>query len=138
MRGVDEVVEAVRKLKPTAEDGRCAWQTIIDKSCTLTTWRADRLELAENGLKGYLKSFIIFMSVVIVVGTLFLSQAELWLHLFIVCATVAGLVGLYMILIDVDRPFSGPWNINQKLLDAIMEKLAGENKELLKVIDEYN
>jgi len=137
VRGMDEIVEAVRELKPTAEDGRCAWQTIIDKICDLTTQRMDRLELAENGLKGYLKSFLIFMSVVIVGATLFLSQAALWLHLFIVGATVAGLVGLYMILIDVDRPFSGVWRINKKLLDAIMEKLAGENKELLKVIDEY-
>ena len=122
-RGVGEIIKAVKKLKSTAKDGQSAWEKIVDKICDLTSRRTDRLELAESGLKGYLKFFLIFMSLVIVGGTIFLDLAELWLHLFMVCATTAGVVGLYMVLIDVDTPFTGFWHIDETLLDYIKEKL---------------
>jgi hypothetical protein len=133
-----EIVKTVGELNPIAEVGSCAWQTIIEKICNLTSRRTNRIELARNGIKGYLKVFIIFMSLVIAGGTLFLIGAVEWLHLFIVWTTVAGLVGLYTVLQDVDTPFSGIWKLDKKLLDAVMKKLAGDDEELLNVMAEYH
>lgn len=136
-RGVRELIRAVRDLRSDSGGECCASQAVVDKICDLTTQRTERLELAENGLRGYLKFLLIFMSVVIFGGTLALTIAQFWLHLLMVWATIGGLVGLYMVLEDVDRPFSGFWRIDSALLDCAMDKLVTSDDGLLGEREKY-
>ena len=123
--GIIEILDNVKKLDNNNDIKKSVREKLLDRICDLTNWRTNRLELAEGGLQGYLKVFVVFMSTVIVTGTILLEKASLGLHMFMVCATTAGVVGLFMVLSDVDHPFSGIWQIDKNLLKAIHDKLRG-------------
>ncbi len=120
---IDKILGNVKELKACNEKKQIVWEKILGKVCDLTSWRTNRLELAEGGLKGYLKVFVGFMSAIIIIGTILLELATLELHMFMVFATTAGVVGLFIVLYDVDSPFSGIWQIDENLLKASLDKL---------------
>lgn len=120
---ISQMINANKELTIRYSSETCAKQKLIDKTCELTSLRTDRLELAENGLKGYLKFFLIFMSFITILVTIFASQGERIPQLLMVWATIAVIVGLFMILDDIDHPFSGQWRIDRKMLDSLEKKL---------------
>ena len=120
---ISQMINANKELTVRYSSETCAKQKLIDKTCELTSLRTDRLELAENGLKGYLKFFLIFMSFITILVTIFASQGERIPQLLMVWATIAVIVGLFMILEDIDHPFSGQWQIDKKMLGSLEAKL---------------
>jgi hypothetical protein len=121
--GIDKIISNAQKLDTRNTIYKSVWEKLLEKICDLTSWRTNRLELAEGGLKGYLRLFVFFMSAIIIIGTILLEVATPELHIFMVCATTAGVVGLFIVLWDVDRPFSGIWLIDENIINAALEKL---------------
>jgi len=134
-RGVRDIIASVRKLEPNDGSDRHALGAIIDKICELTTYCTNRHESAEHGLPFTFYLFIGFMSVIIVGGTLLLDVGDVWVHGLIVFATTAALTGLFLLLYDVDRPFTGYWRIWPESLFDIWAKLQPE--ELSELASQY-
>ena len=123
-RGVTEIIDAATKLEPKDETARHAVGKIIDTIGDLTKHRANRLELAEHGLPFGFFLLICFMSLVIVGGVLLLDVPDVWLHGIIVTVIIIALHALAMLLLDMDRPFSGYWSIGKESLADIRTKLS--------------
>jgi len=134
-RGVRDIITSVRKLEPNDESNRHALGAIIDKICELTTYHTNRQESAEHGLPFSFYLFIVCMSVIIVGGILLLDVGDVWVHGLIVFATTAAVTGLFLLLYDVDRPFTGYWHIWKESLVDIWRKLQPE--ELSELASEY-
>lgn len=93
-----------------------ALKSIMDKVAKVTTYRTDRLELSEEHISLPLRLFIIFMSAV-VIGMISLMLIECILpmvSILMVCASVTAICGLYLFIIDLNRPFGGFWDISDR------------------------
>jgi hypothetical protein len=128
-RGVKEIIEAVKGLSSADETDGCAMQPIVERTCELTKHRANCIELGERGLQGPFKGLVFFMSFALVGGILLFDVDQPWLHAVLVFVTTVAMAGLFLLLLDIDRPFSGLWNIGTDSLDDIIRKLADDAGE---------
>ena len=122
-RGVTGIIQATTKLQPIDDAGRHALGKIIDTIGDITKYRANRLELAEHGLPFAFFMIICFMSLVIVGGVLLLDIPNVWVHGSIVAVIIIAAFALFMLLLDLNRPFGGYWNIGDESLVDIRTKL---------------
>ena len=121
--GVRPIIEHVRKLKARGDIERHALGVIGDRVCEITTHRVNRLSLAEHGLTSGLYALIPFLSIVIWLATLLLQVGIDWVHGFIVFSVTVALISLFMLLLDLDHPFTGLFGIDEEMLEDLRKKL---------------
>lgn len=122
-RGIRNLILYVDKLATKDKNDEHALGAMVSKICELTTSRTNRLESGEQCLPSGFYLLILFMSVIIVVGTLLLNVAGVWTHGLIIFATTIALAALFLLLYDMDRPFIGSWTISTESLDHLREKI---------------
>jgi len=127
-RGVRDIIEATDELSPADENDSCAMQAIVETTCELTAHRTNRIELGERGLQGPFKSLVFFMSFALLGGILLFDVDQLWLHAVLVFVTTVAVAGLFLLLLDIDRPFSGLWSVGRESLKDIIRKLAVDSE----------
>lgn len=124
-KGIRPLIKYVGELESNGDEiSRHALGVIIDRISEVTTHRVNRLEVAQHKLAPTLYGLIIFMSLVIFGATLLLPLGwNLVLHGFIVFSTTIALVVLFLLLLDLDHPFTGLFGIREEILDDIRDKL---------------
>ncbi len=120
------LMRAVHKMeKPNLNTSdKIAFESIINTTALVTTYRTERLELAEEHLKSPLRYLIIFMSVILVMGFVLLIVESPWIHGFMVFAIVSAIGLLYIVIDDMNHPFSkGLWQIDNQLFKNLNKRL---------------
>jgi hypothetical protein len=121
--GIRPVIDHVCKLEVEGESERHALEVICDRAFEITTYRVNRLELAQHGLSSGLYLLIPFMSLVIWIATLLLPIENVGVHGLIVFSTTVALFSLFLLLLDSDHPFIGLFSIDKEILGDITRKL---------------
>lgn len=121
-----DVMEAVNKLEVTNPSDSVALRSLIEKLSDITSFRTRRIALAKERLPVRLKLLLAFMSTTIVAVFILLSLKANIIHLIMVGAVTFSVHLLYMIVTDLDEPFTGHWNIDKAPLDQVKHEFEAE------------
>ena len=125
---LNKVVANVGKIRVDRGRNYIAVEALIGKMADLTSHRSKRRELALQVFHHPLHILIIFMSLVIAVGFLFLNVGSIWVHIFIVCAIVLSLFTLLAVIRDLDNPYGGYWAIHEDPFINVGKTLEGARR----------
>lgn len=130
-----EIMRAVENIEIFDQSDTIALSAIIGKIGDTTSFRTKRIELSRQTLPPTLRFLIIFMSFVIASGFLFLNVESVWIHSLMVASINSAMHLLYMVISDLDQPFSGLWSINSNSLkhfeESLREEIARDRQALL-------
>lgn len=130
---VSAIIDAVKSLlphhafpgsseKPAAgesavvdNDDKYALEAIINKIGAMTTFRAQKTEVAQRGFPPAFYVLMVFMSLVIIVGIGLLDVHSTELHILLMFFTSSATSFLFLLVVDLDNPLTGYWNIKDEL-----------------------
>lgn len=115
------VMRAVNKLRLTNESDRVALRSLMEKLSELTTLRTQRISLAKQKLPPRLKLLTFFMSLGLIAAMILVGAGNVLIHMGMVGFITIAVHLLYMIISDLDQPFSGVWNIDKSPLEKIQK-----------------
>ena len=72
---------------------------------------------------------LIFMSIFIVAGFFILGVQNVWVHLIMIVSFSTTIQLIINLLIDLNTPFSGIWNIDNKRYVALSKKIKSKMEE---------
>ena len=125
-REVSEIIRSVKSLTPREDDAddRIALDAIIKKIGELTTFRAQKTEVARRGFPIPFYILLLFMSAVIILGVSLLPVEAPPLHYLLVAFTSFAACSLLLMIWDLDRPLTGYWNLNDELGGDVVDIVA--------------
>lgn len=118
-----EIIRAVHQVKVTNDSDGVALGALIGKISEITTLRTKRIALANEQLPPRLHLLVVLMSLVLIAGFILMAVTSFWIHLLMVLSVMASIHLVYMVLSDLNHPFSGLWNINKGSFEKLKGKL---------------
>ena len=109
-----DIFVSVSKLKSQDENDSIALTSIINSLTDLTNHRTKRIYLSNEEIPPPIMKLLIFMSIFLVSGFLILGVQNMWVHLIMIISFSVTLQLIINLLIDLNTPFSGIWNIDNK------------------------
>ena len=109
-----DLIVAVNGINVTNESDSVALNSIISEVSKITTHRSKRIGLSDAEIPPSLKVLLVFMSAVLVIGFVFMSVENIWVHMLLVGSVVVAIQLMYMIISDLDTPFDGVWNLSDR------------------------
>ena len=107
-----DVMHAVNKVKVNNESDREALHFLISEMSSITSLRTERISIANQQLPPRLKHLLVYMSVVLVAAFVINAGMEPWIHCFMVGSITACVHLLYIVIADLNTPFTGLWTIS--------------------------
>ncbi len=107
-----DIMHAVNDLDIANESDRSALHFLISELSSITTLRTQRISIVNHSLPPQLKHLVAFMSAVLVASFVINATAVVWIQCFMAAAVTACVHLLYVIISDLDNPFTGFWTIN--------------------------
>ena len=123
------IIHSVSKLKSEDENDSIALASIINLLSELTNHRAKRIYLSNEEIPPPIMKLLIFMSVFLVAGFFILGVQNMWVHLFMIISFATTIQMIINLLIDLNTPFSGIWNIDNNRYVALAEKIKSKMDE---------
>jgi len=111
-----DIMYAVNELEINNESDRSALHFLINELSSITTLRTQRISIANHSLPPQLKHLLLFMSAVLVIAFMINTTPVLWVQCFMVGSITACVHLLYLVIADLDHPFTGLWTINVRPL----------------------
>jgi len=105
------IMRCLDNIEITKATDSVALTEVISEISKVTTFRTKRISLSKEKLPKSLIILLAFMSSVIILGFVFLSVENSFTHYFIVSTTSVSILSLFYIIYDLDKPFSGMWNL---------------------------
>jgi len=119
---LQSVIGAVRGLKAEGFMQETALQGLMTRLADVTTHRTQRIGIVYDQLPKNLKVLLGFLSVILLLSFILMPVAVPAIHLGMVAAVTVAAFLVFTIILDLDTPFEGTWNISRKPLeDAIVE-----------------
>ena len=125
------IIVSVSKLESQDENDNIALTSIINSLSDLTNHRTKRIYLSNEEIPPPIMKLLIFMSIFLVSGFLILGVQNMWVHLIMITSFAATIQLIINLLIDLNTPFSGIWNIDNKRYVALAEKIKSKMDETL-------
>ncbi len=125
----EELYDVMRKSKNIhiqTENEVIAYTAIIENISDITKLRTRRIALANERLPSRLKLLMIFMSIVIIATFILLGVQNFYTHATILVSLTISIHLLYMVIVDLDHPFYGIWNVNRSPLEELVKRFADE------------
>lgn len=122
------IIDAIDLLKPQEDNDKFALDAIIQKVGELTSFRAQKTEIARRGFPRPFYGLLQFMTAMTIFGFILQSVESAILHGILVSAITFATTVLYLIVLDLDSPLDGYWNIRDELkksVAVIKENLIG-------------
>ena len=116
------LMNAVEQIRVIDESDRLALGQLIGHIADVTVYRTQRFDLASRHLSPVLHMLIVFMSIIMVAGLILISVPSLLVHLFMVLSMVTAVYLLYVVIIDLNMPFVGVWNINPQPFQDMLDR----------------
>ena len=107
-----DVMHAVNKVEVNNESDREALHFLMAEMSSITSLRTERISIANQQLPPRLKHLLIYMSVVLVAAFVINAGMEPWIHCFMVASITACVHLLYIVIADLNTPFTGLWTIS--------------------------
>ena len=107
-----DVMHAVNKVEVNNESDREALHFLISEMSSITSLRTERISIANQQLPPRLKHLLVYMSVVLVAAFVINAGMEPWIHCFMVGSITACVHLLYIVIADLNTPFTGLWTIS--------------------------
>ena len=107
-----DVMHAVNKVGVNNESDREALHFLISEMSSITSLRTERISIANQQLPPRLKHLLIYMSIVLVAAFVINAGMEPWIHCFMVGSITACVHLLYIVIADLNTPFTGLWTIS--------------------------
>ena len=125
------IIVAVSKLESHDENDSIALTSIINSLSALTNHRTHRIYLSNEEIPPPIMKLLIFMSIFLVSGFLILGVQNMWVHLIMIISFSTTIQLIINLLTDLNNPFSGIWNIDNKRYVALAEKIKSKMDETL-------
>ena len=107
-----DVMHAVNKVEVNNESDREALHFLISEMSSITSLRTERISIANQQLPPRLKHLLVYMLVVLVAAFVINAGMEPWIHCFMVGSITACVHLLYIVIADLNTPFTGLWTIS--------------------------
>ena len=107
-----DVMHAVNKVEVNNESDREALHFLMSEMSSITSLRTERISIANQQLPPRLKHLLVYMSVVLVAAFVINAGMEPWIHCFMVGSITACVHLLYIVIADLNTPFTGLWTIS--------------------------
>ena len=107
-----DVMHAVNKVEVNNESDREALHFLISEMSSITSLRTERISIANQQLPPRLKHLLVYMSLVLVAAFVINAGMEPWIHCFMVGSITACVHLLYIVIADLNTPFTGLWTIS--------------------------
>jgi ABC-type multidrug transport system fused ATPase/permease subunit len=137
-----DVMHAVNKVNVNNESDREALHFLISEMSSITSLRTERISIANQQLPPRLKHLLIYMSVVLVAAFIINAGIEPWIHCFMVGSITACVHLLYIVIADLNTPFTGLWTISvSPLIELYLtfdETQLSEREELIEKIRSHH
>ena len=117
------IIVSVSKLESHDENDSIALTAIINSLSDLTNHRTKRIYLSNEEIPPPIMKLLIFMSIFLVAGFLLLGVQNIWVHLIMIISFSTTIQLIINLLTDLNNPFSGIWNIDNKRYVALAEKI---------------
>jgi len=118
-----DIIVSVSKLQSHDENDSIAMTSIINCVSDLTNHRTKRIYLSNEEIPPPIMKLLIFMSILLVAGFFVLGVQNIWIHLIMIISFSATIQLIISLLIDLNTPFSGIWNIDNKRYVTLAEKI---------------
>ena len=126
-----DIIVSVSKLESQDENDSIALTSIINSLSDLTNHRTKRIYLSNEEIPPPIMKLLIFMSIFLVSGFLILGVQNMWVHLIMIISFSTTIQLIINLLTDLNNPFSGIWNIDNKRYVALAEKIKSKMDETL-------
>ena len=137
-----DVMHAVNKVGVNNESDREALHFLISEMSSITSLRTERISIANQQLPPRLKHLLVYMSVVLVAAFVINAGMEPWIHCFMVGSITACVHLLYIVIADLNTPFTGLWTISvSPLIELYLtfdETKLSEREELIEKIRNHH
>jgi hypothetical protein len=117
------IIVSVSKLESQDENDSIALTSIINSLSELTNHRTKRIYLSNEEIPPPIMKLLIFMSIFLVAGFLLMGVQNIWVHLIMIISFSTTIQLIINLLTDLNNPFSGIWNIDNKRYVALAEKI---------------
>ena len=107
-----DVMHAVNKVEVNNESDREALHFLISEMSSITSLRTERISIANQQLPPRLKHLLVYMSLVLIAAFVINAGMEPWIHCFMVGSITACVHLLYIVIADLNTPFTGLWTIS--------------------------
>ena len=124
-----DIIVSVSKLESQDENDSIALTSIINSLSDLTNHRTKRIYLSNEEIPPPIMKLLIFMSIFLVAGFFILGVQNMWVHLIMIISFSATIQLIINLLIDLNTPFSGIWNIDNKRYVVLAEKIKSKMDE---------
>lgn len=122
-REMYEIYAAINEIERSEKGSEISLKILMSKMVEITTLRTKRISLAAQKLPDSLKLLMTIMSSVLVVGFLALGVHNLVLHLMMIVSILASVLILHGIILDIDQPFDGTWNLSPEPYLSLKNKM---------------
>ena len=105
--------------------------SIINLLSELTNHRAKRIFLSNEEIPPPIMKLLVFMSIILVAGFFLVGVQNIWVHLIMIISFSTTIQLIINLLIDLNTPFSGIWNIDNERYVVLAEKIKSKMDETL-------
>jgi hypothetical protein len=116
------IMEAVEQIKVYDRSDVVALEFMIERISDVTTYRTERLEMSRQHLSPALRFLIVFLSLIVAGGFILMNVGSTLIHGFMVLGAVTSISLLYVVMADLEQPFTGMWNITDAALRKVVER----------------
>lgn len=128
-REMYEIYSAINKIKIESKKDEIALKILMGKMVEITTLRTKRISLSAQKMPDSLKLLMKTMSLVVVIGFLALGVHSIMAHIFMVASILASVLILHSIILDIDHPFDGTWNLSPEPYITLRNKMNRQAEE---------
>lgn len=111
-REMYEIYTAINEIEIHDKKDEISLKIMMSKMVEVTTLRTKRISLSGQKLPNGLKFLMTIMSSVLVTGFLALGVHNLFFHILMILSILASVLILHGIILDIDHPFDGTWNLS--------------------------
>jgi len=126
-----DIIVSVSKLESQDENDSIALASIINLLSELTNHRAKRIFLSNEEIPPPIMKLLVFMSIILVAGFFLVGVQNIWVHLIMIISFSTTIQLIINLLIDLNTPFSGIWNIDNERYVVLAEKIKSKMDETL-------
>lgn len=117
------LMHAVEGIKIIDESDKIVLEKLIDKISDITEYRTERFDQSFKNLSPLLHILILFLSLIMVMGIMFIAISSFVIQAFMVVAMLTAVFLLYVVILDLNRPFVGLWNISSAPFERMLHTL---------------
>ncbi len=122
-REMYEIFSAINEIDLRNKKDEISLQLFMQKMTNITTLRTKRISISTQTLPVALKVLLYFMSSCLILGLLLLGVYNVIIHILMTISLVVSVQLLNSIILDIDNPFEGIWQIQPVLFSDFVKTL---------------